>query len=221
MILQDIWNLCEDEIFLVTSTDILFNMYKDFDERVDLANAAEIRRNNLYNYLQSFKRKPEFLIIAEAPGPWGCRFSGVALTSEYQLVYNKLPFHGQLSSRKEPAIDVKKTAPYRSNTSDQFWEVMLPFHENIFVWNCVPFHPHKIGRILNPIRNPSTNEVKQFSDILVKLRDILGPKKILSVGKTSFNALEKLHIESRYIRHPSRGGFKKFKEEILNEVRKP
>src|SRR4030042_1763703 len=215
MILQDIWNFCEKEIFSVPSTDILFNQYKDFDGRVDLPNAAEIRKNNLFNYLKSFLKKPEFLVVAEAPGPWGCRFSGIALTSENQLFYNQLPFSGHVSSRTEPTIDVKKSSPYKSNTSNQFWNVMLPFYEIILVWNCVPFHPHKVDRILSPIRNPSNPEVMQFSHILHWLNTILRPKRIISVGTKAFSALTTLKIESTYVRHPSHGGYQKFKESIL------
>jgi hypothetical protein len=120
MILQDIWNFCQKEIFSVQSTDILFNQYKDFDGRVDLPHAAEVRKKNLFNYLQSFQKKPEYLVVAEAPGPWGCRFSGIALTSERQLTSNLFPFSGMISSRKKPTIEIKNISPYRSNTSEQF-----------------------------------------------------------------------------------------------------
>ncbi|MDP3181729.1 MAG: hypothetical protein Q8M54_02795 [Desulfobaccales bacterium] len=217
MILQDIWDFCEREIFSVPSTDILFNQYKDYDERVDLPNAIEIRKNNLFNYLKSVQRRPEFLVIAEAPGPWGCRFSGIALTSERQLISKLFPFSGMTSSRKDPdpILNIKQSPPYRSTTSDRFWNVMLPFYDNILVWNCVPFHPHYDGMILNPIRIPSPEEVRQFSHILYKLNIILSPKKIISVGKISLNALKKLNVASNYVRHPSRRWFREFKEGIL------
>ena len=78
-----------------------FNPYLDIDNEVDLANAAQIRRININNYLSSFRRQPRVLVLGEAPGWRGCRFSGIPFTSEAQLISQSLPFSGRPSSRRK------------------------------------------------------------------------------------------------------------------------
>ncbi len=216
MILQDIWDFCEKEIFKVPSTDILFNQYKDFDEMVDLPNAAEIRRNNLYSYFQSFQRKPKYFVVAEAPGSWGCRFSGIPLTSERQLISGLLPVSGTISSRRDPKIAIKNSTPYRSQTSDNFWKIMRPYYETMFIWNCIPFHPRESGTVLDKRKNNPTNaEVRTYAHILREIYKILNPKITISIGRKSEYAFKYLNIPYQYVRHPSYGGTKEFKEGIL------
>ena len=93
--LNEIWKLFEAELFTAESTATLFNHYRDEDRQYDRKGAAEIRRENLWNYLDSFRRVPKILIIGIAPGYQGCRFSGVPFTSERQLCNGALPFSGK------------------------------------------------------------------------------------------------------------------------------
>jgi hypothetical protein len=214
MILKDIWHLCEKELFQFPSTDTMFNLYSEIDRKVDLPDGAEIRKNNLLNYLKSFTVKPGILVVAEAPGPWGTRFSGVPLTSEKQLANKELPFPGRISSRNHPLIKTRILPPYWSNTSNKFWGVMLPFYQSFFAWNCVPLHPHEANLILS-IRNPKRDEVKYYSQFLQKIIDILKPKTILAIGKKAELSLEFIKIHNSYIPHPSRL-FNEFKTKIMN-----
>ena len=62
------------------------------------------RQGNLLNYLLHFEGKPRYLIVGEAPGPWGCRFSGVPFTSERQLAQGELPFAGEPTSIHNPPV---------------------------------------------------------------------------------------------------------------------
>jgi len=84
--MNSLWNLFKNKIFAIPSSEILFNQYMSSNIDVDLPNAAEIRRKNLYDYFKSFPKKPSFVLIGEAPGPWGCRFSGIPFTGERQLI---------------------------------------------------------------------------------------------------------------------------------------
>lgn len=206
MILADIWNLFESKVFPYRSSEVLFNQYNDISADVDLPNADIIRRENLKNYLKSFSELPTTLLVGEAPGPWGCRFSGVPFTTQEQLYNNRLPFSGRRSS-KNHLYDVLLS---KGKSAKIFWDIMLPCHPHFFVWNCIPFHPHKHGEILS-IRNPSRREVLSFSEILSEIRNTIHPKHIIAVGRKAEHALNGIGVSPTYIRHPSHGGETNFK----------
>jgi uracil-DNA glycosylase len=213
MILTGLWNLFQRRIFTMKSTPGLFNPYRGRDPAVDKAAASRIRQNNLFGYLDSFRKNPAVLLLGEAPGPWGCRFSGIPFTGERQLLANKLPFSGQQSSRDDPLIKVRKTTPYISNSAGIFWSTMLPFHPRFIVWNCVPLHPYKTGYILS-VRTPTAREVIKYSNILFEIVSILKPKKIVAVGRKAQFSLDSLGFPCDYVRHPSQGGANRFKRGI-------
>lgn len=218
MILDNLWHLFEKKIFSIPSSNDLFNQYKNRDPRVDLPNAVEIRNQNLYNYFKSFSKKPGVVLIGEAPGPWGCRFSGIPFTGERQLLMKELPFSGNQSSRNKPKIEVRKATPYVSNSARIFWGVMKQYHPKFFVWNCVPIHPYKHNNMLS-VRTPTSKEVKNYSILLSEILSILKPKHIVAVGKKAEFSLSQLGIPCTYVRHPSQGGATKFKKGIAKVFR--
>jgi len=213
MVLYELWGFFEREIFTIRSTPGLFNQYRDRRSSVDLVEATAIRQQNLFNYFLSFSKIPPVLLLGEAPGPWGCRFSGIPFTGERQLLARELPFSGQQSSRGLPRIKVRKATPYISNSARVFWSTMLPYYPRFIVWNCVPIHPHRIGNILS-VRTPTSKEVVQYSHILLKMLSILKPDKVVAVGRKAQYSLAYLGVTCSYVRHPSQGGTPKFKRGI-------
>jgi uracil-DNA glycosylase len=218
MILDNFWCLFNKKIFTIPSSHGLFNQYKDRNPYVDLINAADIRRQNLYNYFKSFSKKPVVVLIGEAPGPWGCRFSGIPFTGERQLLLKELPFYGKQSSKNKAEIRVRKSTPYVSNSARIFWSVMKKYHPQFFVWNCVPIQPYKKNNILS-VRTPTTKEVMNYSNLLSEILSILNPKHIVAVGKKAEFSLSQLGISCTYVRHPSQGGATKFKKGIAKVFR--
>lgn len=210
MLLNDIWHLFQKRVFPIQSTEILFNQYKDSDPIVDLPNANNIRKQNLRNYLGSFSQRPPILVVGEAPGPRGCRFSGVPFTSEAQLcAHGYLPFAGRQSSARE--------SPYAENTATIFWKVLAPYHPKFFVWNCVPFHPHKQGEILS-IRSPTKREVSFYSGILSELKTLVKPIHILAVGRKAEFGLKQIGVRPIYLKHPSHGGAREFRTRLARAL---
>lgn len=218
MVLNNLWDVFTERVFTIPSTDKLFNQYKDNDSRVDQPNAADIRRHNLLNYFKSFRKLPSVVLIGEAPGPWGCRFSGIPFTGERQLLNHELPFIGYQSSRNKPKLNVRKSTPYVSNSARIFWSVMKKYHPQFFVWNCVPIHPYKHNNMLS-VRTPTSKEVKNYSILLSEILSILKPKHIVAVGKKAEFSLDQLDIPCVYVRHPSQGGASKFKKGIAKVFR--
>ncbi|UCG91383.1 MAG: uracil-DNA glycosylase [candidate division WOR-3 bacterium] len=219
MSLQDLWDFFKRKIFTIPSSDRLFNQYKDRDKRVDLPDAAQIRRENLHNYFESFTQRPPVMVVGEAPGPWGCRFSGIPFTGERQLVMHELPFQGRRSSTDNPTPRIRKSTPYVSNSARIFWGTMNQYHPKFFVWNCVPIHPYKKGTILS-VRTPTTVEVLHYSVILSEILSQLKPEKIIALGRKAEFSLQQLGIPCAYVRHPSQGGAGRFKKGIEQAFKK-
>ena len=203
MKLQSLWEFLAHEVFPFESTEILWNPYQGENPVLDQPGGAKIRQDNLHNYLECFERTPKFFLVGEAPGPWGCRFSGIPFTSERALAQGKMPFRGNPSSKFDPL------AAERSGTI--LWEMLIDFFPNFIVWNCIPFHPTKPGDPLS-IRTPKRSEILNFRHILQGMIDILKPKQVVAIGRKAEIALNSIGIEATYVRHPSHGGAREFKQ---------
>lgn len=194
----------EEQVYPVKSNDILFNQYKDTDPRFDRSDASTTRRNNLSNYINSLQN-PKILLVGEAPGPWGGRFSGVPFTGEKPLVSGELPYDGKQSSLQDK--------PYSEYSGNIFWKILLSYFQKFFVWNLMPLHPHKEGLPLS-IRTPSKNEIIRFSGVLHAVEEIIQPEEVIAIGRKAETALGLLGISHTYVRHPSQSGATEFKTGI-------
>jgi uracil-DNA glycosylase len=200
-ILTAAWRQIEKRVFAAPSSNSLFNPYSEDHPDADRSGAHRIRRKNLRNYFDSFDAAPRILIVGEASGPWGCRFSGVPFTSERLLCSGELPFGGRQSSRHE--------TPHVERTAGMFWDVMRTNHLRFLMWNAVPLHPHPPGEPFS-LRRPTRSEVTQFLVVLEGLVSILNPAQIVAVGRIAEQAVHDLNREAAYVRHPSHGGMKEF-----------
>lgn len=206
MLLQPVWDIVEANIFSMPSSEGLFNPYNDRADAFDVPHAIQARRQNFKNYLACYKQRPRIFLLAEAPGPWGCRFSGVPLVSESMLVDPGFPIHGEATSLSE--------SPHTEYTAKIYWRVLGPYFPQFFTWNSVPFHPYKPDKPMS-IRNPGNREVMVYTETLKKIVDVLQPEKVLSIGRKAEYAFSKIEVPCTYIRHPSQGGAKKFEAGIL------
>ena len=203
--LQAVYRLIEREVFDAASTPDLFNPYRDRTDAFDLPEAVNVRRANFRRYCAAFPEVPRVLLLAEAPGPWGCRFSGVPLTSEAQLLDPAFPLHGARSSTAE--------APYGEYSASIYWRALRPYFPHFFTWNSVPLHPHRPGEPLT-IRTPRRREVRRWADVLAGLLDALRPERVVAVGRKAEEALTAAGAEPIYVRHPSQGGATRFAEGV-------
>jgi hypothetical protein len=62
-----------------------FNQYRDWDPELERPDGAAIRRRNLRRYLETFAGA-SYVLVGEAAGYAGCRFSGIPFTGEAQIV---------------------------------------------------------------------------------------------------------------------------------------
>lgn len=215
MLFNEVWSLWESTVFTTPSTDTLFNPYRDRTDALDIPDADAVRRNNLRQYLACYTTIPPILLVAEAPGPWGCRFSGVPLVSEAQLVDPTFPISGQPTSLQKE--------PHTEYSASIYWRTLQSYFPHFFTWNTVPYHPHRPGQPLT-IRTPRAAEINASLDVLRGLLDILHPELVLAIGRKAEHALHKLEADCTYIRHPSQGGAKLFAagvEEVMQALALP
>jgi uracil-DNA glycosylase len=209
------WSFLEQAVFptpsLLEGNKPLFNLYKALNPQFDLPQAAAIRRANLFNFLESLPEQPPILLVGEAPGWHGCRFSGLPFTSEAQLSSGSLPFQGQLSSCSG--------APHAEASATIFWQALKAHHPHFFVWTSLPFHPHRPGQPLSN-RTPTRQELQTYLPILAEVVRLLAPELVLAVGRQAQQALKWLDILALAVRHPAHGGASEFRVGIIEALRR-
>jgi len=207
--LPAVWDLFETHVFPAPSTEECFNPYRDRRNDLDVPDAPTHRRDNLRAYLSCFDTAPPLFLLLEAPGPWGCRFSGVPVTSEAQLTDPDFPIAGTATSQKD--------VPITEYSASIFWRVLRPVFPHFFVWNSLPLHPHDRDDPLS-IRTPRRSEVRDWHEFLRALLDVLAPERTVGVGRKGERALDEVGADPTYVRHPSQGGANKFEAGIENIV---
>jgi hypothetical protein len=102
------------------------NPYACYDPALDRPDGAAIRLANLRRHLQD-RRRPLILLVGEAPSYRGCRFSGIAFTSERRL----LPPYGWSSTLPQGWTEPSATIVHRVLTT-------LDIESQTMLWNVVP-----------------------------------------------------------------------------------
>ena len=145
------------------------------------------------------------MAVGEALGPRGGRFSGIPFTSEVQVCGGQRGFQGEQSSAR--------SVLYSERTATIFWEEMYPWQGRFLAWNIFPFHPHRAGDPLS-LRPPTPVEIRLFAPILQEMIACVAPRFIIAIGRKAEIGLREINVDCQYIRHPSHGGEKAFREGI-------
>ena len=182
----------------------LVNPYRDASPALDADGAPAIRRDNLRAAVAAVPERLGVLVVAEAPGPSGCRFSGVPLVSESLLLDPGFPLDGRPTS-----LRALHGEPLREYSGGIYWRVMRPRWGRFWTWNAVPHHPHKPGLPLT-IRAPRVREVRAAADGLRAVVEALRPERVVALGRVAERSLLALDVPCTYVRHPSQGGARAF-----------
>jgi hypothetical protein len=183
--------------------DRTFNQYSDVDPELDCPDGADVRCRNLTLYLETFSGA-RYLLVGEAAGYAGCRFSGIPFTGEAQLLGpQRLAWtHGLDLERSSRAGDL-----WAERSATMVWEA-LGARRDCLLWNAYPWHP--IGA-RGPLSNGQPG--RDLSDGLEVLEFLLGlwpEAQPYAIGRVAQRTLAILDIEAPYIRHPSHGGKRQF-----------
>ena len=172
----------------------LVNPYACFDAELDRPGGAATRAANLLAYLET-RSQPALLLVGEAAGYQGCRFSGIAFTSE-----RALPTSQWTSTKPEGWREPSATVVH-----DALKELGL--EDTTILWNVVPFHP--AGRVPLSNRTPRAAEQRAGTAWLRRILAITQPGVVAAIGHVAEAALRP---GTPYLRHPARGGAGRFRD---------
>jgi len=178
-------------------SNIVFNQYQDNDIC-----------NNLRLYLEYLLgNKPPMLLIGEAPGYNGCRLTGIPFTSGAMIEKSGHRIFKEIRSQ----IVLHRVAS--ENTATILWEFLGRDREVPILWNAFPFHPHSIDK-LESNRKPNKLEIEEGKEYLKIVYNLFKSDNLCSLGRIGENILNEIFPNKKiiYVRHPSRGGKKKFIE---------
>ena len=197
------------DLAAVPGSATLVNPFSFEHRELDRAGAAAFRRANCEAYLRRFsKRPPRLIIVGEAAGYQGMRFSGIAFTSEYTLLHHPF-FHGGGFERS-----AVRERPFREPSGSIVWETIGRLEHTPLLWNLTPFHPHRPGEPLSN-RAPTREERELGARFLVRVLHLFNAPKVVAAGRLAAAALAELNITHTPVRHPSHGGKAEFQRGVL------
>lgn len=194
-------NLVETLPFGVTG---LFNPWRDCCPHDAVGNGPTEKLERLALHLDC---NPEFILAGEAPGYQGCRYSGIAFTSERLLGEGAIPrispLTGRLSTRRLPFSEPSATI---------VWNTLyrLGIEERTILWNAMQLHPYRPDNLWSN-RTPVPKEIKLGEPALRILIEAFPAAKVIAVGKKSEGLLREMGIPiAGSVRHPANGGATEF-----------
>ena len=174
-----------------------FNPFRDASPD-DVPDAPAIRLANLRHYLEE-REQAEMLAVGEAAGYQGMRWSGIAFTSEFDLLRWGDPYR-RSGRRPRPWKEPSGTVVH--GVLDEF-----DAERQVILWNTVPTHPHLPEQPLSN-RRPSRPEVAAGLTYVQRLIDVVRPRLVVGVGRI---AAETLGTRAVYVRHPAQSGATAFR----------
>lgn len=183
----------------------LFNPWKDSCQH-DASNNGPAQR--LERLRQHLNCRPKYILVGEAPGYQGCRYSGIAFTSERLLLEGAIPgidcLAGRLSTRPKPFSEPSATIVWRTLAE-------LGISDRTILWNALQLHPFKPGQPWSN-RTPTDAELTLGEPALRLLLEKFPGAKLVAVGQKAGLLLARMHIRpAAVVRHPANGGATKFK----------
>lgn len=184
----------------------LFNPWRDRCPQDAPGNGPHERLTRLANHLDC---QAELILAGEAPGFQGCRYSGIAFTSERLLLDGAIPRipppAGRLSLRDLPFSEPSATI---------VWKTLyrLGVAERCILWNALQMHPHKPGSIWTN-RTPTDEELALGAPALRLLIEAFPDAKVVAVGRKAEALVGAIGVRvAAAVRHPANGGAREFSE---------
>jgi Uracil DNA glycosylase superfamily len=182
----------------------LFNPWRDHCPHDAAGNGPAEKLGRLALHLDC---DPEFILAGEAPGYQGCRYSGIAFTSERLLSEGAIPripaLAGRLSTRRLPFSEPSATI---------VWKTLyrLGIAERTILWNAMQLHPYRADNLWSN-RTPSPEEIKLGVPAMRILIEAFPAARVVAVGKKSEGLLREMGIPvAGSVRHPANGGATEF-----------
>jgi len=191
---------------LPSGSEGLFNPWRDVCQLQSQGNDAESRLCRLGLHLSV---DPDFILVGEAPGYAGCRYSGVAFTSE------RLLLEGAIPRIPPPATRLcERATPFSEPSATIVWKTLyrIGIENRVILWNALQMHPHHPGEPWSN-RTPRDDEIAMGRPALQMLTAAFPRASIIAVGRKAQSLLDVSGIRAdAAIRHPANGGATAFAE---------
>lgn len=181
----------------------LFNPWKDVCPHDAAGNGPEQKLARLALHLDC---APQFILTGEAPGYQGCRYSGIAFTSERLLGEGAIPRIGAMSRLSDRRL------PFSEPSATIVWKTLyrLGIADRTILWNALQLHPHRPDSLWSN-RTPTPAEISLGEPALRMLIDAYPNARIIAVGKKAEGLLRDMGIPiAGSVRHPANGGATEF-----------
>lgn len=197
---------------LPTGQSGLFNPWCDACPFDTENNGPKARISRLAAHLDCDAR---LILVGEAPGYQGCRYSGIAFTSERLLLEGAIPRIEPITHR----LSVRRL-PFSEPSATIVWKTLyrLGVANDTLLWNAVQLHPFRAGEPWSN-RTPTDAELAYGSSALELLARSFPKARIVAVGQKAAGVLRMLGISFHAaVRHPANGGATAFSEGLAAAV---
>lgn len=178
----------------------LFNPWREGCQFDTENNTQAAKLERLARHLDCDAR---LILVGEAPGYQGCRYSGIAFTSERLLIEGVIPRVLQIGHRLST-----RERPFSEPSATIVWKTLfrLGLAEKTILWNAVQLHPFKPDTPWSN-RTPTDSELAHGVQALRLLREAYPDAKIIAVGQKAAGVLQMQGIAfEATVRHPANGG---------------
>ncbi len=205
---------------LPVGRSLMFNPWRESCTHDRPINTPAAKLARLAEHLDCNAR---LILIGEAPGYQGCRYSGIAFTSERLLLAGDIPRvtipSDRLTDRHKPWSEPSATVVWRTLTR-------LDLAECTILWNAVQLHPFKHPKdtpepehVLTN-RTPTPEEVALGRDAMRLLTEAFPQAKLIAVGDKAKRQLNAMGIPMLgTVRHPANGGATQFADQLARLMR--
>jgi uracil-DNA glycosylase len=190
----------------------LFNPWRDWcdaDDRSSSVGGPEGRVKRLAEHLDC---EPRYIICGQSPGWRGCRYSGIAFTSERQILDGVIP------RIEAPTTRLTRAGLHRRPLSEPsatiMWNTLhwLGVANDVVLWNALQLHPHRPSAPWSN-RTPTRAEIELGAPALEMLLEAFPDARVISIGLKSEDLLRELDVlPNGQLRHPAYGGARQFAE---------
>ena len=177
------------------------------------ADAPRARRERLLRHLSA--PTPRFILLGEAAGWQGARYSGCAFTSERLLLEGAIPRMPDLAGRRLS----RRPRPFSEPSATNVWGALYRhgIAEHTLLWNAFALHPHGPNDLSN--RAPSRAEQAAALGLLQGFLALFEGVPVMAIGRVAERLLRQLGYDDVvYLRHPSYGGVPAFNQGLARQI---
>ena len=187
----------------------LVNPYRVHDPRLDVEDGWRLRRANLLAHWDVID--PAVVLVGEALGYRGGRFTGIPFSSERLILDGTVPSAGYATCRQGPLGEATATIVRRA---------LDDLGVDALGWNALPFHPHRPGEPMSN-RSPAPAELRRHAPLLQGFIDAAPDVPVVAVGNAAARSLMRLGVAHQAVVHPARGRAKAFQDGLRRVLRAP